>query len=364
MQRSENAMSSSLTFFNPNLETGPQYLENIATAYWYSDTLFTAVELEVFTHLESGGKTAAELALDLDVSPPGLERFLKALCTLGLLTCDDTHYFNTEIAGEYLVAGKINYQGDSILWRKYLCSGWQDLASCLKAGGRVNYGPPEEDPGQITQRIRKYITAMDNVAKTKVQEILPFFSEQTLNGEILDVGTGSGAMAAGFLARFPNLTATLLDLPQVLDYTTELMEKREFRERLTYCQANILEPWPLGKERFDLVILSNIVHVYSEEEIHVILERATKFLKPEGFLLIHDFFFEHYPEKAALFDLNMFINTYNGKTFSQAWVREQLTRFQLHPTGLIPLASDTGVIFAAKNKKNLAKLRLAPKPAS
>ncbi|MHB1407696.1 MAG: DUF2284 domain-containing protein, partial [Desulfitobacteriaceae bacterium] len=90
-------------------------------------------------------------------------------------------------------------------------------------------------------------------------------------------------------------------------------------------------------------------------------ERAAHCLKPEGLLLIHDFFPEHYPEKAALFDLNMFINTYNGKIFSQTWVRQELARLKLFTTELIPLATDTAIIFAAKKAGNFGILRLDAK---
>ncbi len=354
-------LTSNYFSLNPQ-ENGPQYLEDLATGYWLSEALFTAVELEVFSLLDSRGKTAPELVVALNVPPRGLERFLHALCAMGLLTDDGKYYFNTKLASEYLVKGKSNYQGDSILWRKYLYSGWQNLAQCLEAGTRINYGSSEEDPERFARRVRKYISAMDNVARIKVQEILPFFEGFPLSGKLLDVGTGSGAMASGFLERFPALTATLLDLPYVLDYTRKFMEKRGFGERLTYGPVNILEPWPVDQEAFDLVILSNIIHAYSEDEIPAVLERAANCLKPEGFLLIHDFFPEHYYEKAALFDLNMFINTYNGKIFSQTWVQEELARVKLFATDLIPLVTDTAVIFAAKQAKSLENLHIDAKP--
>jgi predicted metal-binding protein len=339
-------------------DTGAQYLEDLATGYWFSEVLFAAVELEVFSLLEPEGLTTAELAGALVMPAPGLGRFLKALSALGLVVGDGGSYFNTQLASNYLVAGKPNYQGDSILWRQGLKSGWQDLVECLKAGGRVNFPAEEEDSGQFTRRIRKYIKAMDNVAGTKVEEILPFFEGQDLKGALLDVGTGSGAIASGFLERFPALSATLLDIEEVLNYTRELLDKNGFGKRVSYIPTNILEPWTVAEEGFDLVILSNIIHAYSEEEIPLILDRAANCLKPEGFLIVHDFFPEHSPEKAALLDLNMLINTYNGRIFSQAWVREQLAMSKLYSTDLLPLETDTAVIFAAKNEANLAGLRL------
>lgn len=345
---------------NPGVSReGPQYLEDLATAYWFSEILFTAVELEVFTLIEGGDMSFEQISLALHIDHGAAKRFLQALCTLGLLVIDGERCYNTEVSGEFLVKGKENYQGDSVLWRKQLISGWQDLVECLRAGGRVNYRPIREDTGQRAVRIKNYISAMDSVARTKVREMIPLFEGISLKGEILDVGTGSGAVAAGLLERFPDTTATLMDLPEVLDNTREFLDEQT-SERVAFCPFNILEDWPFDGGQFKLIILSNIVHAYSEDEISHILKNASRCLRSDGLLLIHDFFLEHYPEKAALFDLNMFINTYNGKVFSHQWIRNELFNLSLHPTDLIPLRTDTAVIIAGKSAEALSELSLNP----
>lgn len=337
--------------------TGIQYLEDLATAYWFSEVLFTAVEMDIFTLLHPAGKTVAEIAGDLGYDPAGVERFLQALCSLGLLGRDGLSFFNTGLARKHLIKGEEGYQGDSILWRKYLSTNWRGLQECLKAGGRVAY-PTGEGQRERVQRIKKYMLAMDNVARVKVKDFVHIFRESNLEGKMLDVGAGSGAIAAGFLERFPFLRATLIDLHEVLECTRELMQVRGHGERVTYCPANILEPWPVDTGGFKLVILSNVIHAYSEEEVNFILDRAAKCLSDDGFLVIHDFFPEHYPPKAMLFDLNMFINTYNGKVFSSGWVRERLVTKGLHVTELVPLPSDTALLVAAKDGTGLSSLCL------
>lgn len=333
-----------------------QYLEDLATAYWFSEALFTALEMDLFTILEREGTSAGELAGVLAVDSKGLERFLHALSAMGLLSTEGSRYYNTSLASTYLVQGRDSYQGDSILWRKELCAGWRNLAKCIKAGGRVDFAPCDEDENTRAVRTRQYITAMDRVARTKVQELLPFFEGVTLKGRLLDVGAGSGAISAGFLEQFPALDATLLDLPGVLNLTREFMTDRGLTTRCTFFSGNILEVWQVDKEQYDLIILSNIVHAYSEEEISHILGEAAKCLKPEGIMVIHDFFLEHCPAKAGLFDLNMFINTYNGKLFSQQWIRDQLTSLKLCTSKLVPLPSDTALIFASKSQTSLSVL--------
>lgn len=351
-------------FFKHGQQDGPQYLEDLATGYWSSEALFTAVELEIFTLLSSEGKSLDEISYALGCVPPGMKRFLHALCAMGLLhedaSEDKRRYFNTSLSQTYLVTGKPEYQGAAILWRKNLAPYWADLKDCLRSGGRVRCNPEQEDVALQTQRIRNYINAMDCIARTKVQEILPLFGEIPAGGEMLDVGAGSGAIASGFLDHYPSLHAVLLDIPEVLKHTDKMLHARGLEKRVTFCPANILETWPIEKGRYDLVVLSNIIHAYSEKELAHILEQAVQCMKEEGILMVHDFFLEHYPEKAALSDLNMLINTYNGKVFSHKRVREELDRLHLFSLNPVALNTDTALLFASKNEDALSHVRVDP----
>ncbi len=338
-------------------ESGSQYLEDLATAYWYSEVIFTAVELDIFSRLEPAGATAERIAHLLGLDTGAVERFMGALHSMGLVTHFTGLFYNTKITSTYLVKGKENYQGNSILWRKFLSGPWGNLEASLQSGGRVlDASTPK--PGELAKRIRRYIHAMDDVARTKVPEILKLFSN--LEGNILDAGAGSGAVSAGFLERFPSTRATLLDLPEVLECAAEMLRHRQLEDRTTFLSANILEPWPVPKGAFDLVILSNVLHAFAESEAGHLLDEGRDCLHSGGLLLIHDFFKEHHPPKAALFDLNMLLNTYNGKVFAADWVREQLQARNLHATEFIPLTSDTGVIVAAKDANQLTRLQLDP----
>ncbi|HXY55584.1 MAG TPA: DUF2284 domain-containing protein [Nitrospirota bacterium] len=337
---------------------GPQYLEDLATGYWYSEVLFTAVEMDLFSCLGEEGATVEELAGKLEATFEGVRRLIRTLVHLGLVTEGDGKCFNTKLSSTYLLKGRDQYQGHSILWRRHLRPGWQALTACIRKGGRVEY--PDDKPSERVERIRKYILAMDAVAKAKTDEIVRFFEGRSQKGEILDVGTGSGAIAAAFLERFPETRATVMDLADVLEQSRELMSRSGLERRIQYCPANILLSWPLEERDFEIIILSNILHAYSERELDHILRSAANRLGKNGILLVHDFFFEHCPQKASLSDLNMFINTFNGRVFQAANAREQLSRLGLLCSELVPLTSDTAVFFASKEKAALNSLCLRP----
>src|SRR5512134_725653 len=157
-------------------DAGPQYLEDLATGYWFSEVLFTAVEMDLFSVVGTKGATVEELSGALHADPHGVERFLRALCAMGLVVSDGSSYFNTKLSSDYLLRGKDRYQGDSILWRKYLRSGWTGLDACVKEGGRVDYAG-DDVPPERTGRIRKYIRAMDGIAKIKARELVGYFGD-------------------------------------------------------------------------------------------------------------------------------------------------------------------------------------------
>jgi len=332
-----------------------QYLEDLSTGYWSSFVLFTAVEAELFGLTGTGGRDVEEISRCLGFEDGATGRFLDALCALGLLTRDGRRYSNTKVSSEYLVPGKERYQGEGILWRKELLRSWSGLAESLKAGGRVMAvsGGQEDDRSERTER---YLRAMDSAASSKVGEIAAILAGLSPEGWMLDVGTGSGGVAMGLLRVFPRLRATLMDLPEILDHTRRFVAEQGLEGRIEYCPANILEPWPGEKGRYSLVVLSNIIHAYSEKELPHVLGEAASALANDGLLLIHDFFPGHYPEKAALFDLNMLINTYNGRVFPNALVEEELMKLGFFSSGLIPLAGDTSLVAASRERTGLDAL--------
>src|SRR5262245_60304274 len=74
-------------------------------------TLIAAVELDVFTTIAQGKKTAADVASAIKVPLRGLERMLDALVGLGYLTKRGNKLGLSPIAETFLVRGKPAFLG-------------------------------------------------------------------------------------------------------------------------------------------------------------------------------------------------------------------------------------------------------------
>ena len=328
-----------------------QQLEDIATAGWQSEILYLSVEKGVFDLIKTP-LPLGDLATALGYDFPILRRFLRALEELGLVVVDGGMARNTEAAAKYLLRDAPDYQGHSILWRKKLGAAWRDLDHAFLSGGRVVF-PQDESEAAVEARFRAYSFAMDDIARCKADEIVALCPGLKEKQRILDLGSGLGAISRGFLKARETATAVFCDMSEVLFLCREVLPE-EICQRIRFCSLNILESWEsLAGETFDLVVMSNILHAFDAADNRVLLGKVAEHLSDEGVVLIHDFYYDHVPKKAALTDLNMLINTYNGRVYSFRETKALLQENGIPYTKEIPLASDTALILGAKNRDAL-----------
>ena len=81
---------------------------------------------------------------------------------------------------------------------------------------------------------------------------------------ILDIGTGSGAIALSLASELPHAEITATDLSQhALQIAAENADHLHMRERIRFCEGDLFEP--VASERFDLIV-SNPPYVARADE--------------------------------------------------------------------------------------------------
>lgn len=336
----------------PPQETGParkgfQDLEDLATAYWYSEVLFAALELALFDGIEAGHRRLDDLAHASGCLPDELARLLRVLARIGLIRESRGSWVNSPVARRFLVSGSSDWMGDFLLYRRYIQPRWSALVERVS---RPDLPRRHRLTAEDDYRVRNehYVRAMDRLIRRKSLEIAPILAREAWVGPVLDAGGGAGSLGRAILATRPDAGGILLELPEVIEAGRRIHPDPGEWERILPV-AGDFRCHPFRAGRFGLVVMSNFLHVYNRESARELLGAAVSLLRPGGMLLIHDYFPDRAgsrPHKGALYDLNMMLNTYEGVCHESREISEWLRVSGLSPVVVRDLATDTSVILA------------------
>ena len=297
----------------------PDEITEMIRGFMASRAILTALELDVFTAIGDGG-TAKQIAGKIQGAVRATEMLLNALVSLKLLEKRDGVFHNTPVAARFFVEGTPDSARSAQLHSANLWKRWSTLTEAVQAGTTV---APKVDNGAV----KPFIAAMDHNARGRARAVVQAVE---VNGakRLLDLGGGSGAYSIAFAKAAPGLHAEIVDAPEVLALAQDYVRQAGLADRIT-TQAGDMLSVPLEAGTYDLVLLSAICHMFSPEENKQLLERAYAALAPKGRLVISDFILEAdktAPRFAALFALNMLVNTRAGNSYSEpeyeAWLKQ------------------------------------------
>ena len=297
----------------------PDEITEMIRGFMASRAILTALELDVFTAIGDGG-TAKQIAGKIQGAVRATEMLLNALVSLKLLEKRDGVFHNTPLAARFFVEGTADSARIAQLHTVNLWKRWSTLTEAVQAGTTV---APKVDNGAV----KPFIAAMDHNARGRARAVVQAVE---VNGakRLLDLGGGSGAYSIAFAQAAPGLHAEIVDAPEVLALAQDYVRQAGLADRIT-TQAGDMLSVPLETGTYDLVLLSAICHMFSPEENKQLLERAYAALAPKGRLVISDFILEAdktAPRFAALFALNMLVNTRAGNSYSEleyeAWLKQ------------------------------------------
>ncbi|MBC8007789.1 MAG: homocysteine methyltransferase, partial [Prolixibacteraceae bacterium] len=300
-----------------SIETGvaPDLVIDLIESFRRSKTMFVAVALGVFDHLAAGPAFTGEIAAALTVDSAALERLLDGCVTLRLLHKEDGRYANTPIADKYLrrdspetLSGYIRYS-DRALW-----SLWGNLEGAVREGSArwdqtfgsrgalfANFFSTEESK-------REFLAGMHGFGVMSSPSVVAAFD---LGGtrHLVDLGGATGHLAIAACEKYPNMRATVFDLPEVLNVTSEYVAAAGLADRIDLAGGDFfLDELPGG----DLFALGRILHDWSEERVHLLLAKIYRCLPAGGALIVAEKLLDDDksgPVSALMQSLNMLVCT-------------------------------------------------------
>ena len=322
-------------------------ISRIAYGFMASKALFAALNLDLFTRLAGGTKDLATLSRETGVAPNRLDTLLAVLTSNGLVVRDASGWANAPACERYLVRGTAAEFGDYYRFQvdRLIYPALQHLDAGL-AGDREGLASrfDELDPARAGDFTRAQHAGSLGPAMLLAKTV-------DLRGRrtLLDVGGGSGAFSIVLCRAYPDLRATIVDYPNMIDVARRFVADAGVTDRVEFIEGEAGEvAWPDGQE---VVLMSYLLSAVPERAIDPLLERARQVLRPDGLLLVHDFMLDDGrdgPALAAAWFLVYLAWSVDNVSFTSADISARVARHGF--TGIIaqPLVHELTTVLSAR----------------
>ena len=304
-----------------NSHPRPVTIDKLESAVWPSFAMLAGIQLELFTVLSSGPMTVQQLAGAISVRTDKLRPLLYAVAAAGLLTVQDDLFANTDEANHFLVRGKSSYRGGKhkVLWESWK-AGLQTADSILKGTPQAR----RDFASASQQTLETFYRGNHSQGLRRGRELAATY-DLSCHRTLLDVGGGSGAVSIALTEAYPQMHATVVDLPNVTPITQRLIDEANAGDRVNVVTADVLTDGLTAA--YDAAVLSSFIQVVSAEKARRALKNIGKVVVPGGSIYIRGDVVDDSgvsPLGAVMRNL-VYLNTYDeGQAYTEKEHREWL----------------------------------------
>jgi SAM-dependent methyltransferase len=299
-------------------------LARLASAHVEARIIQAAVELGIFDLFRNQHLSARAVSSVLRTDLRATELLLNALTALGLLEKSGEDFYTTPVSRKYLLRDSAHYFGDMILFEASLWSCWERLADAIRTGKPVR----TPDMYQYDAKETGYfINGMDSLVKARGDaEVVADVLDWSAVTEMLDLGSGPATYPIQLCRRFPDLRATIFDLPGTMNLTERFVREAGLADRVRLVTGDYRTDTIPG--RYDVIFMSNIIHGESHAENERLMSKLVSNLVPGGRLIVKDHILDEnrtHPPVGAVFSLLMLLTTQGGQCYTFAEVKAWFT---------------------------------------
>ena len=305
-------------------------VHDISRGYVKTALLRTAFELRLFDELTDGPVDAETLATRKGVHPRGMRILLDALTAIGLLHTREGGYSLLPGGSELLVTGGSQYFGNAM---RLSASDWEwdaqkRLIDAVRHGGTVAETHALTPEFDYWQDFANHTSWFNNGAVELMADHLVPWAKERDSVDVLDIACSHGGYGLTFAQREPRATVTGLDWPNILEITGRNAERLGVGDRFRKLPGDMFTV-DLGGP-YDIVMLTNVLHHFSEQTATELLRRVATAVKPGGRIAVvgHTYEEDDTPSTNPLpymFSVIMLVQTHDGETHSVPTYRRMLT---------------------------------------
>lgn len=283
--------------------------------YWETKILLTAVKLDLFSTIDARPRTAGEVAQRIGADARTLELLMNALVATGVLTKDGDRFANTSVAQTHLVKTSSSYIGHLLMLHDAEWNNWGKLEEAVKTGRSPATQHVFETDPELGASVLSVLHRIGEQSGPALAKRLALGEARTM----LDLGGGAGTNAIAFCSVYPELKATVFDLPQTLRVTERTVKQAGLEDRITLKPGNFNKD-SLGAS-YDIVLMSDILHYQDDRMNAAVVKKVHAHVNPGGRLVIKDRFLDDAgtgPAWTTAFAVHILVNTEKGRCYRTA----------------------------------------------
>ena len=334
----------------------PDRIMQIGMGFWASKTLLSAVELELFTTLGAATKTGDEIGDRLGLHPRSQFDFLDSLVSLGLLEREgdgpQARYGNTTETAAFLDKNQPSYVGGILeMANSRLYGFWDNLTEALKTGAPQNEAKTGGDMFGVLyadeKRLEEFLRAMQGI---QMGNFLALLDKVDLSdaAALCDVGGGNGTLCGLAVQRYPQLTATVFDLPPVVPVAERHLSAMGVGNLVRVVAGDFFVDDLPGA---DVIVMGNILHDWDEKQKTTLIAKAQKALNDGGRLIAIENVIDDARREntfGLLMSLNMLIELPGGFDYTGAQFDRWCLEAGFARTEIVGLAGPSSAAIAYK----------------
>ena len=286
--------------------------------------LLAALELDVFDTLQRLGPSRVEAVADaLDAPVDHVRSLLDGVVALELLDQFTDVYELNDAAKRYLVSDGPATMADLIPVAPGPHENWTRLADTVRNGRPAT--PIEDHPAAFyVPLVEGTFTTMFRCA-TRADLKIRYSALRA--PKILDLGAGGAPWSIAMLNGCPDGSAVVNDLPGVIDVAVSKATEHGVADRCEFRPGDF-HTVDIEHGEYDIVVLGHICRTEGAEGAQHLIARAFDALKPEGRLVLADYFTDierKLNPHAVIMGTTMMASTEKGFCFTHQefseWIR-------------------------------------------
>jgi len=290
------------------------FLINIFENLGLHQAVFAAAELGIADLLAEGPRSAAELAVALNLHESSLYRVLRLLASQGIFTESSPRIFsNTDIYNSLRsgvpdsVRSMARFRGADFFYRPF-----GEILYSLQTGDPAISKVRGMDAWEYLQRNPDVASIFDDAMTGFTSRVAPFIAatyDFSRWDSVMDVGGGNGVLLAAILRAHSNLRGVLADRPRVLERAWERgLLGGELQTRSEMQDCDFFTQVPAGCRAY---LMKSVIHDWNDEDAHHILSNCRKVTPKNGALLLveWDLSEANLPSRAKFADVTMLVMT-------------------------------------------------------